>query len=196
MAPSASRPRGSAASGHKVWTLELADVVGLLLVAGPDRVELRPPKNNYFLVFMYRRDFIHRLVGRPCRLDLAVWIVRFADDRYFTQRDAVLGVQDNQSEVRANLEAMVSVGLLERTSNGRPHYRAVNSPVWPALVQLADAIASMADGRAEPTLEKDPPRGLTKEREKPSGLSTLPRRSSARPVGARPSYRTRPQGGT
>lgn len=90
---------------------------------------------------------------------MAAWVIRSAGGGYFTQRDAVIGVGDNQAEVRAGLEALVDLGLIEKTRNaGRPHYRVVASPVWPAIRQLADAVDSLVAGSAAPKLEADPPR--------------------------------------
>ena len=132
--------------------------------------------NNYFLV-MRRRDWLHGLVGRPGRFDVAAWIIRSAKNGYFTQRDAVLGVGDNQGEVRSGLEALVDLGLVEKARSGsRPHYRRVDSPVWMALGQLADAVDAMAAGQAAPPIDPDPPRGLP-DRLEDGPVALPPRRS-------------------
>lgn len=109
---------------------------------------------------MRRREFLHGLVGRPGRFEVAVWIFREAGTDYFTQRHAVIGVGDIQGEVRSNLEALYQLGLLEKRSNGRPYYRRVESPVWAALANLSEAVDALAAGTAEPRLERDPPQGL------------------------------------
>lgn len=111
---------------------------------------------------MYRKNWLHGLVGRPGRFDVAAWVVRSAGDGYFTQRDAVLGVGDNQGEVRAALEALADLGLIEKASAaGRPHYRRISSPVWTALRQLADAVDQLVAGTANPAVEPDPPRATS-----------------------------------
>lgn len=48
---------------------------------------------------MNRRDWLHGLVGRPNRFDVALWIVRHAGDGYFTQRDAVVAAGDKRHQI-------------------------------------------------------------------------------------------------
>ena len=118
-------------------------------------------------------------MGRPGRLDVASWVLRQAGDGYFSQRDAVVGVGDNQGEVRSNLEGLAELGLIEKSTTGsRPNYRRVDSPIWTALGLLADAVDDMVAGLAKPELEPDPPRGLA-ARPDEAPIVTLPRESRA-----------------
>jgi hypothetical protein len=98
-------------------------------------------------------------------------------DDYFSQRDAVKGIGDNQGEVRSNLEALCEIGLLEKTSPGRPQYRRVNSPVWRALEILAESVSGLSAGKGEPKLEPDELRGLAARRASHNAL-TMPERHS------------------
>lgn len=91
---------------------------------------------------------------------MAAWILHEAGAAYFTQRDAVIGLGDNQGEVRSNLEALCQLGLVQKRYNGKPYYRRVDSPVWEALAKLVDAVEALVAGTAEPRLEPDLPRGL------------------------------------
>jgi hypothetical protein len=95
-------------------------------------------------------------MGRPGRLQVATWIVREAGGGYFTQTDAVRGVGSLQGEVRANLEALHRLGLLEKVRNGGPYYRLIQSPVWAVLRALDEAVDSLENGDAEPRLEPSP----------------------------------------
>jgi hypothetical protein len=126
---------------------------------------------------MKKREFVHKLMGRPGRLDVAAWVTKVARDDYFNQRDAVKGVGDNQGEVRSNLEALSELGLLEKTSPGRPQYRRIESPVWRALEILADAVSGLTAGEGEPKLEPDEKRGLA-ARQASSNALTMPTRHS------------------
>jgi hypothetical protein len=122
-----------------------------------------------------RKIFLRGLLGRPGRYDLVAWVLREAQTEYFTQRDAVIGIGDNQGEVRSNLEGLVAIGLLEKTLEGRPHYRRTDSPVWDALATLVKAIKALEAGRAQPRLEPDKTsQGLPARRE----TVTIPRRRS------------------
>ena len=116
-------------------------------------------------------------MGRPGRLDVAAWVNKVARDDYFSQRDVVKGIGDNQGEVRSNLEGLHELGLLEKTSPGRPQYRRIDSPVWRALEILADAVSDLATGKGQPKLEPDEVRGLAARQASGNAL-TIPKRRS------------------
>ena len=86
------------------------------------------------------------LFGRPCRLALALWIVRRDKPRFYQSeppRDVIL-----QSDLAKELGRLVRLGMLDeerRDDARRVYYERTGSPLWTIIQAAADVI--------EPALE-------------------------------------------
>lgn len=81
------------------------------------------------------------LFGRPCRLPLAIWIMRHAKDRiYQSEPPRELGAP---TAVRQELQRFVRAGLLgeERPDeSNRVYYVRTDSPLWAIIRTAAEAV--------------------------------------------------------
>ncbi len=81
------------------------------------------------------------LFGRPCRLALALWIVRQHKPRFYQSeppREVIL-----QGDLAKELGRLVRLGMLEeeRPDDGRRvYYVRTSSPLWKIIEAAADAI--------------------------------------------------------
>jgi hypothetical protein len=81
------------------------------------------------------------LFGRPCRLALALWIVRHDKPRFYQSeppRDVIL-----QSDLAKELGRLVSLGMLleERPDDvRRVYYERTDSPLWEIIKTAADVL--------------------------------------------------------
>jgi hypothetical protein len=87
-------------------------------------------------------DEVGRLLfGRPCRLTLALWIVRHGKGRFYQSeppRDVIL-----QSNAAQELGKLVRLGMLleERPDDARRvYYERTNSPLWKIIEAAAEVI--------------------------------------------------------
>jgi hypothetical protein len=82
-----------------------------------------------------------QLFGRPCRLALAVWIVRHSKPRFYQSeppREVIL-----QGDLAHELGRLVRLGMLdeERPDDGRRvYYYRTNSPLWKIIEAAADVV--------------------------------------------------------
>jgi hypothetical protein len=82
-----------------------------------------------------------QLFGRPCRLALAIWIVRHDKPRFYQSeppREVIL-----QGYVAGELDRLVRLGMLEeerRDDVRRVYYERTNSPLWKIIQAAADVI--------------------------------------------------------
>jgi hypothetical protein len=85
------------------------------------------------------------LFGRPCRLALALWIVRHGKGRFYQSeppRDVIL-----QSDAAKELGRLVRLGMLieERPDDARRvYYERTDSPLWKIIQAAADALSQDA----------------------------------------------------
>lgn len=83
------------------------------------------------------------LFGRPCRLALALWIVRHDKPRFYQSeppRDVIL-----QSDLAKELGRLVSLGMLleERPDDvRRVYYERTDSPLWEIIKAAADVLGA------------------------------------------------------
>lgn len=81
------------------------------------------------------------LFGRPCRLALALWIVRHDKPRFYQSeppREVIL-----QGDVAKELSRLVRLGMLEeerRDDSRRVWYERTGSPLWKIIQAAAEAI--------------------------------------------------------
>jgi len=81
------------------------------------------------------------LFGRPCRLALALWIVRREKPRFYQSeppREVVL-----QSDLAKELGRLVRLGMLHeerRDDSRRVYYDRTDSPLWTIIEAAADVI--------------------------------------------------------
>jgi hypothetical protein len=81
------------------------------------------------------------LFGRPCRLALALWIVRHDKPRFYQSeppRDVIW-----QGDLAKELSRLVSLGMLleERPDDvRRVYYERTDSPLWEIIKAAADVI--------------------------------------------------------
>jgi hypothetical protein len=81
------------------------------------------------------------LFGRPCRLALAIWIVRHDKPRFYQSeppREVIL-----QSDLAKELDRLVRLGMLEkehRDDARRIYYDRIDSPLWKIIQAAADVI--------------------------------------------------------
>ena len=81
------------------------------------------------------------LFGRPCRLALALWIVRRDKPRFYQSeppREVIL-----QSDLAKELGRLVRLGMLEeerRDDARRVYYERTGSPLWTIIQAAADVI--------------------------------------------------------
>ena len=87
-------------------------------------------------------DEVGRLLfGRPCRLALALWIVRHDKPRFYQSeppREVIL-----QSDLAKELSRLVRLGMLEeerRDDSRRIYYNRTDSPLWRIFQAAADAL--------------------------------------------------------
>jgi hypothetical protein len=79
------------------------------------------------------------LFGRPCRLALALWIVRHEKTRFYQSeppREVIL-----QGELAKELRRLVRLGMLEEErpdDSRRIYYERTNSPLWKIIEAAAD----------------------------------------------------------
>lgn len=82
-----------------------------------------------------------QLFGRPCRLTLALWIVRHDKPRFYQSeppREVIL-----QGDVARELGRLVRLGMLEeerRDDSRRVWYERSGSPLWKIIEAAADVI--------------------------------------------------------
>jgi hypothetical protein len=88
-------------------------------------------------------DEVGRLLfGRPCRLTLALWVVRHGKGRFYQSeppRDVIL-----QSDAAKELGRLVRLGMLieERPDDARRvYYERTDSPLWKIIQAAADALS-------------------------------------------------------
>jgi hypothetical protein len=83
------------------------------------------------------------LFGRPCRLALALWIVRHDKPRFFQSeppREVIL-----QGDLARELSRLVRLGMLDeerRDDARRVYYERTGSPLWRIIQAAADALES------------------------------------------------------
>jgi hypothetical protein len=81
------------------------------------------------------------LFGRPCRLALALWIVRHDKPRFYQSeppREVIL-----QSDLAKELTRLVRLGMLEeerRDDARRVYYDRTDSPLWNIIQAAADVL--------------------------------------------------------
>jgi hypothetical protein len=81
------------------------------------------------------------LFGRPCRLALALWIVRHDKPRFYQSeppRDVIL-----QGDLAKELGKLVRLGMLveERPDDARRvYYERTGSPLWKIIEAAADVL--------------------------------------------------------
>ena len=81
------------------------------------------------------------LFGRPCRLALALWILRHDKPRFYQSeppREVIW-----QGEAAKELSRLVRLGMLEeerRDDARRVNYDRTDSPLWKIIEAAADAI--------------------------------------------------------
>jgi len=81
------------------------------------------------------------LFGRPCRLALALWIVRHDKPRFYQSeppRDVIL-----QGDLANELGRLVSLGMLveeRRDDARRVYYERTGSPLWKIIEAAADVL--------------------------------------------------------
>jgi hypothetical protein len=87
------------------------------------------------------REVGKQLFGRPCRLALALWILRQDKPRFYQSeppREVIL-----QGELAKELSRLVRLGMLEedRPDDGRRvYYNRTDSPLWKIIQAAADVI--------------------------------------------------------
>jgi hypothetical protein len=83
------------------------------------------------------------LFGRPCRLALALWIVRHDKPRFYQSeppRDVIL-----QSDLAKELGRLVSLGMLQEERPDdvrRVYYERTDSPLWEIIKAAADVLGA------------------------------------------------------
>ena len=81
------------------------------------------------------------LFGRPCRLTLALWIVRHDKPRFYQSeppREVIL-----QSDTSDELKRLVRLGMLHEDrpdDTRRVYYERTTSPLWKIFESAAEAI--------------------------------------------------------
>ena len=81
------------------------------------------------------------LFGRPCRLALALWIVRHGKSRFYQSeppRDVIL-----QGDLAKELGRLVRLGMLEEDRPDdarRVYYERTDSPLWTIIQAAADVL--------------------------------------------------------
>lgn len=81
------------------------------------------------------------LFGRPCRLALALWIIRRDKPRFFQSeppREVIL-----QGDLAKELSRLVRLGMLDeerRDDARRVYYERTNSSLWRIIQAAADAL--------------------------------------------------------
>ena len=81
------------------------------------------------------------LFGRPCRLALALWIVRHDKPRFYQSeppRDVIL-----QGDLASELGRLVMLGMLveeRRDDARRVYYERTGSPLWKIIEAAADVL--------------------------------------------------------
>lgn len=87
------------------------------------------------------REVGKELFGRPCRLALALWIVRHDKARFYQSeppREVIW-----QGELAKELGRLVRLGMLEeerRDDARRIYYERTDSPLWKIIEAAADVI--------------------------------------------------------
>jgi hypothetical protein len=87
------------------------------------------------------REVGKQLFGRPCRLTLALWIVRHDKPRFYQSeppRDVIL-----QGDAAKELGRLVRLGMLEEErpdESRRVYYQRTDSPLWKIIEAAADVI--------------------------------------------------------
>jgi len=82
-----------------------------------------------------------QLFGRPCRLTLAIWIVRHSKPRFYQSeppRDVIL-----QSDLADKLGRLLRLSMLEeeRPDDGRRvYYYRTDSPLWKIIQAASDIV--------------------------------------------------------
>lgn len=81
------------------------------------------------------------LFGRPCRLRLAIWIVRLIKPRFYQSeppREVIL-----QSDAAKELGHLISLGMVEEErpdESRRVYYVRTDSPLWKIIQAAADVL--------------------------------------------------------
>jgi hypothetical protein len=87
------------------------------------------------------REVSKELFGRPCRLPLALWIVRNHKSRFYQSeppREVIL-----PGDLAKELGHFVRLGMLEverRDDARRVYYERTSSPLWNIIEAAADAL--------------------------------------------------------
>jgi hypothetical protein len=87
------------------------------------------------------REVGGELFGRPCRLTLALWIVRHDKPRFYQSeppREVIL-----QGDAAKELGRLVRLGMLEEErpdDSRRVYYERTDSPLWKIIQAAADVI--------------------------------------------------------
>ena len=85
------------------------------------------------------REVGGQLFGRPCRLALALWIIRLDKPIFFQSqppREVIL-----QSDVARDAGRLVRLGMLEELrpdDSRRVYYQRTDSPLWDIIETAAD----------------------------------------------------------
>jgi hypothetical protein len=91
----------------------------------------------------------HRLFGRRARLVVAAWVL--AAPEVFSQHEAVQGSQLPQSNVREELERLVSLGMLDDIPKadgpGRRYYARIDHPAWRIIDTAVEVARTMSTDR-------------------------------------------------
>jgi hypothetical protein len=86
-----------------------------------------------------------QLFGRPCRLALALWIIRHDKPRFYQSeppREVIL-----QGDLARELSRLVRLGMLEedrRDGDRRVWYERTDSPLWKIIQAAADVLGPRA----------------------------------------------------
>jgi len=89
------------------------------------------------------REVGGELFGRPCRLTLALWIVRHDKPRFYQSeppREVIL-----QGDAARELGRLVRLGMLEEArpdDSRRVYYERTDSPLWKIIQAAAEVIES------------------------------------------------------
>jgi hypothetical protein len=87
------------------------------------------------------REVGGELFGRPCRLTLALWIVRHDKPRFYQSEPPPEVIR--QGDAAKELGRLVRLGMLEEErpdDSRRVYYERTDSPLWKIIQAAADVI--------------------------------------------------------
>ena len=90
---------------------------------------------------MDAREVGGELFGRPCRLTLALWIVRHDKPRFYQSEPPPEVIR--QGDAAKELGRLVRLGMLEEErpdDSRRVYYERTDSPLWKIIQAAADVI--------------------------------------------------------